>query len=175
MTSVRKKRVYAIGLGTAEKINPATLEALTNDTGGYMLMTGDLGGDDFFRLAKYYLQIVAGVTNAEIVLDPEGWIAPGQTHRIPFNLNEADISADIILLSSNPTMIDFFLETPDGQIINPNVASANPVMQHVLVDNVSYYRITLPIMLSSFKSKLIDLKILKVHKKAHLLKSSNYY
>lgn len=137
--------VYAIGLGTAEKINPSALNSLTNETGGYMLLTGALGDDDFFRLAKYYLQILAGVTNEDIILDPEGWISLDQTHRIPFQLSETDITVDVILLSLYPSLIDFLIETPSGQIINPEVASTNPIILYSTSKNVSYYRITLPL------------------------------
>ncbi len=86
--------VFAIGLGTVQEVNPVALNAITNGSGGYLLMTGSLGTDDFFRLAKYYQQILAGITNTDIVLDPEGYIAAGQKQRIPFRLTEADIQAE---------------------------------------------------------------------------------
>ena len=83
------EEVFAVGLGTAEQLNPGALGAITNETGGYLLLTGKLNPDYYFLLSKYFLQILAGVTNEGIVLDPEGWIKPGQKHRIPFRLNEA--------------------------------------------------------------------------------------
>ena len=55
--------VFAVGLGTAEEINPVALKKLTDDTGGYLLLTGTLGPDNLFRLSKYYLQILAGVSH----------------------------------------------------------------------------------------------------------------
>ena len=42
------------------------------------------------RLAKYYLQILTGVTNDQVVLDPGGWLPFGGSETIPFYLNEAD-------------------------------------------------------------------------------------
>ena len=139
------ERVYAIGLGTAETIQPAALSALTNATNGYLLLTGDLAGTDYFLLAKYYLQILAGVTNEDIVLDPQGFIAPGQTHRVPFRLNEADISSDVILLSPAPQAVRFAIETPDGDLISPGVASGLPGASFAAGSDVSYYRLTLPV------------------------------
>ncbi|OKH52918.1 hypothetical protein NIES2101_12555 [Calothrix sp. HK-06] len=141
------ERVFAIGLGTAEQINPVALTALTNGTGGYLLLTGILDTDDYFRLSKYYLQILAGVTNTEIVLDPEGWLYPDQVHRIPLQLNEADINSDIILLTPNPREIRFHLETPNGDIIDPT--TVNPSVKYVVGDGVSYYRINLPVAVAS--------------------------
>ena len=77
--------VFAIGLGTAEQINPITLEALAGATGGYMLMTGLLTEDDTFKLEKFYLQILAGISNNDIIVDPEGRLSPAApTARILF-------------------------------------------------------------------------------------------
>lgn len=140
------ERVFAIGLGTAEQLQPAALAALTNGTGGYLLMTGNLGSDDIFRLSKYYLQILAGVTNTDIVLDPDGHLLPGQVHRIPFNLNEADVTSDVILLSAVPPgLFRFGVETPDGQQINPGVAAGLPAVEFVAGASASYYRMSLPV------------------------------
>lgn len=140
------ERVFAIGLGTATQIQPAALTALTNGTGGYLLLTGAVGPDDLFRLSKYYLQILAGVTNYDIVLDPEGAIKPGQVHRILYNLNEADIGVDAILLGeTNMPLIHFALETPSGDLIDPVVASANPSIDFVATQGTSFYRMTLPV------------------------------
>ena len=140
------ERVFAIGLGTAAQIQPAALTALTNGTGGYLLLTGAVGPDDLFRLSKYYLQILAGVTNHDIVLDPEAAIKPGQIHRIPYDLNEADIGVDVILLcETNMPLIGFALETPAGDFIDPGVAAANPSIEFVSVQGVSFYRMTLPV------------------------------
>jgi hypothetical protein len=139
-------RVFAIGLGTADQIQPAALSALTNGTGGYLLLTGALGPDDLFRLSKYYLQILAGVTNQDIVLDPEGAIKPGQKHRIPFHLNEADIGLDAILLGeTNLPVIRFALETPAGDLITPAVAGPLAGIDYVAASGVSFYRGTLPV------------------------------
>jgi hypothetical protein len=136
------ERVYAIGLGTASQIQPAALTALTNGTGGYLLMTGTIGVSEYFRLTKYYLQILAGVTNADVVLDPEGTLAPGVVHRIPFELNEADIYTDVIALTPAPYALEFAIETPDGQMIHPGTVA--PGLRYVLGEQSSYYRVALP-------------------------------
>ena len=140
------ERVFAIGLGTADQIQPASLNALTNGTGGYLLLTGAIGPDDLFRLSKYYLQILAGVTNQDIVLDPEGSIKPGQKHRIPFYLNEADIGMDAILLGeTNLPVFQFALETPAGDLITPAVAGATSGIDYISAQGVNFYRATLPV------------------------------
>src|SRR6202162_816064 len=58
-------RTFAIGLGTAQQVSTSSLTALTKGTGGYLLISGALSTaiDDYFRLSKYFLQILAAVTN----------------------------------------------------------------------------------------------------------------
>ena len=142
-------RVYAIGLGRADVLNPAALQALCSGNNGYMLMTGDLTPDATYRLAKYYQQIFAGVTNHDIVLDPEGYVGPGSDIRIPFWLSDTDISAKAILLSPAPHAIQFTLETPQGDIIDPATVSGHPSLAYDLAPQVSLYRIGLPVPLAS--------------------------
>lgn len=151
--SMINERVFAIGLGTAEEINPVALTQLTNNTGGYLLLTGSMGPDNLFRLSKYYLQILAGVTNQNIVRDPEGFLTSGTKHRIPFILNETDITTDVILLSAAPpTTFSFVLETPNGDIIDLNVAAAMANIDFVQGTNTCYYRITLPAVINGLAS-----------------------
>jgi murein tripeptide amidase MpaA len=140
-------RVFAIALGTATQIQPTALSAITNGTGGYLLLTGDVGNDDLFKLSKYYLQILAGVTNMNIVLDPEGYVKPGQTHQIPFYLNEADISFDTILLhaAGKQEVFEFALLTPGGDVIKPSSQGAIPGIEYHTVEGAAFYRILLPV------------------------------
>ena len=67
-------RIYAIGVGTPENVNPTALATLTGSNQGFLLMTGAITPDDSFLLTKYFQQILAGVTNTEIVVDPQGWL-----------------------------------------------------------------------------------------------------
>lgn len=148
MSSINS-RTYAIGLGTAQQVSLGALKALTNGTGGYVVLSGPLSTsvDDYFRLTKYFLQILAGVTNNTIVTDPAGYIAPGMKLRIPFVLNETDIDSTVILLTDLPSQVlNFLIETPAGDLMNP--AQAGTLGATFAVGtNMSYYRFTLPLPL----------------------------
>lgn len=139
------EHVYAIGLGSAENIQPAALQALCDGHDGYLMLTDSLDIDAYFRLAKYYQQILAGVENKDIIVDPEGRVKPGQTHRIPFRLNETEINSDVILLTPAPYVFKFLLETPAGEVIDPGVAAANPAISYLVGSDVCYYRFSLPV------------------------------
>lgn len=140
-------RVYAIGLGTPGALQPAALQALCDDTDGYMMITGALGPDALFRITKYYQQILAGVTNNDIIIDPEGAIGAGQKHVIPFRLCETDISSDVILLSPAPDTIRLSLIAPSGEVIDTSVASANPGIDFSGGNQTRFYRMTLPVVI----------------------------
>ena len=128
--SVINQRVFAIGMGTGEQIQPASLSLLTAGTDGYLLMTGNLSSDETFLLSKYYLQILAGVTNNEIVVDPEGLVRPGHVERIPFDVTKSDVEVTAIVLGRPAHVLQIALETPGGDTVtlaNPSVLSSRTV------------------------------------------------
>src|SRR5678810_8322 len=78
--------VYAIGMGTVEALQPDTLMHLTEDTGGYLLLTDKLDARARFRVAKYAMQMLANITGESLVLDPTTVLRPRQRLPIPFSL-----------------------------------------------------------------------------------------
>ncbi|AQZ63063.1 putative tyrosinase [[Actinomadura] parvosata subsp. kistnae] len=106
-------RVFAVGLGTAEQLNPVALGELVNSSGGYLLLTGQAGADDQIRLQKYYAQIIAGMTNSAIIVDPDGFVPIGGTAVEPYPLTEADSRSDVIVLTPYARALKVALEAPD--------------------------------------------------------------
>lgn len=141
------EKTYAVGLGTPQNTSAAALQTISGNNGGFLLVTGAIGMDNRFLLQKYFLQVLAGVSNAEVVLDPDGQLVPGAVHRIPFQLTEADAGVDVILLSPYVKAVDFRLQTPNGLILEPWRAMSEPAMRYVLGNGVSYYRLVLPTQL----------------------------
>lgn len=147
-SSGTSKRIYAVGLGQPDDINQESLDKLTGSSAehkGALLITGDLStSGDQFRLQKYFVQILAGVNNTEIVLDPHGEIAFGSERRIPFHMTEADRGMDAILLSTSPRALDFRLENPSGHIIGTGQPLQIPALKYVIGDGLSFYRLFFP-------------------------------
>jgi Common central domain of tyrosinase len=134
---------YAIGIGRPADVNVGALQAICQGHDGYLLVTGDLAGEEMFRLHKYFLQIHAGVTNQQIVTDPAGELTVGTDHRIPFLLGRADVAADAILVSPLPGVVDMTLEAPDGTTFD---ASAGlPTIQALAGEWLAGLRLTLPV------------------------------
>src|SRR5262249_54218619 len=135
-----KDRIFAIGLGTAQQVSVGALTALANNTGGRVLLSGKLSPsiDDYFRLSKFFAQVLAGVKNTNIVTDPAGYIVPGMKLRIPFVLNNTDIDCTAILMTDLPA-IRFLIETPAGDIMDPTRAGALGA-SYAVGTNMSYYR-----------------------------------
>ncbi len=146
------ERTFAIGLGTESQVSTAGLMALAGVRDGYLLLTDHLTSDtdDYFRLTKYFHQILAGVTRTDIVRDPSGEIGTNSKHRIPFVLNEADIEASVILLADQP-QLNFWIESPNGDILDPNVAHSLGATFNVGT-NMWYYRFGLPLSIGSTRA-----------------------
>ena len=81
------------------------------------------------------------------MLDPDGILTRGREQRIPFQLTEADTGVDVILLTQ-PGCVDFRVQTPNGVIIEPWRAMTEPQMQFRLSQNLSFYRLVLPLELA---------------------------
>src|SRR6185295_13646548 len=135
---------YAVGLGKPQNISVQALQNISGNNGGYMLVTGAIGTDNRFLLQKYFLQILAGINNADIVLDPDGVISTGRVERVPFELTAGDAGVDVILLTPSTRVVDFRLQTPSGRLIEPWMAMSEPGMRFVISEGVSYYRLVLP-------------------------------
>jgi hypothetical protein len=138
-------RTFAIGLGNETQVNTFALKTITNGTGGYLLLTGLLTSsiDDYFRLSKYFLQIMAGVTNNNIILDPNGFISPSTTIRIPFYISDSDIDSTVILMTDF-NVVDLMVETPAGNIIEASNAAGLGITYNVGARTRSY-KFTLPV------------------------------
>jgi len=137
---------FAVGLGIPSNISVSALTTLCQGHNGYLLITGTLTPDQSMRLSKYFLQILAGITNAQIVADPAGVLDRTSEHRIPFWMCEADYGMDLIVLSPAPWVIDVQLETPDGTRITPSSGAGGANSQFVLSQYTSYYRCALPVL-----------------------------
>lgn len=136
-------QIYAIGVGTPENLNPNALNTLTGLHGGYMLLTGETTVDDQFLLTKYFQQILAGVTNTEIVVDPQGWLTPGAPKTHCFPVNETDREIDVIVHTQYPNLVHFTLETPNGKRIAPG--DTGGLDAHFVAGHGSmYFRLQLP-------------------------------
>lgn len=105
---------YAIGFGLPSGISTASLDALAEGTGNYPLVTGSLSDDQRFRLSKFFLQMLARISSAQIAFDPVGYLPFGPTHRIPFDIGLADYGMDATLTSPLAPAIDFRLPAPDA-------------------------------------------------------------
>jgi Mg-chelatase subunit ChlD len=138
------ERTYAVGLGTPDNTSVPMLQAIAGNHGGYMLVTGPVTGDNRFVLQKYFLQILAGINQADVVLDPDGALVAGPEQEIPFTLTEADTGVDVVLLTPDPEAVDFRLQTPNGFVIEPWRAKDETSMRWVSSTGMACYRLVLP-------------------------------
>jgi Common central domain of tyrosinase/von Willebrand factor type A domain len=136
-------RVYAVGIADADNVANDTLEALASGSNGFMLVTGALQQDDDFLLEKFFIQVLVGVTNQDIVRDPSGWLRPGAVARIPFDIADSDYAFDTVVLNRAPRYVLTALQAPDGTIIAPqDLAGGATRIGH----NLNGFRVNQPVV-----------------------------
>lgn len=138
-------RTFAIGLGTAQQVSTSALATIANGTDGYILLTGPLTPDtnSYFLLSKYFQQILVTATNENIVTDPSGFIGPGTTVRVPFEIAETEIDMTAVLLVDLP-VVSLALEAPDGSIWKEADLAALGA-EVVRGTNMTFGRVALPL------------------------------
>jgi hypothetical protein len=140
-------RTFAVGLGTPQNTSAVALHTLSGNHGGYLLITGAIAQENQFVLHKHFLQILSGINQAEIVLDPQGELTPGRVERVPFEVTEADTGIEVVLLTPRPDLVDFRLQTPQGQLLEPWRAASEPTMRWIQGEGVACFRLALPVQL----------------------------
>ena len=137
---------FAIGLGLPGQVSDPVLDELAANTGGYLLVTGDVSSDaERFTLAKFFLQILKDATLNQTVVDPAGDLLwNGGKHVVPFWVADTDVSVDVVALTPLPLTLDFRLITPSGVEITRDTPATEPNVQYVVDDDVAFYRLMLP-------------------------------
>jgi hypothetical protein len=157
-------QTFAIGLGNEHQVNTKALRDLADGTRGFLYLTGVLtpSTDDYFRLRKFFLQILAGVTNTDVITDPNGYLAPGSTVRIPFYVCEADIECTALLLTDF-NVVDLALETPDGTLIT-EAAAGGLGITYVTGDQSKHLRYTVPVPIAAGQREGVWYAVLSLDK-----------
>ncbi|ANY84025.1 hypothetical protein BB934_37820 (plasmid) [Microvirga ossetica] len=137
-------RIYAVGVADAANVQNDILRAIADNSGGFMLVTGALAQDDEFLLEKFFIQILAGVLNRDIVRDPEGSVGFGEIARVPFLITRSDIEFDAVALTRAPQFLAIALQAPDGTLIS---VSQLPAGSYRPGSTSRTLRVTLPILL----------------------------
>jgi len=140
-------KTFAIGIGSGSSVSTDALKKITSNNEGYLLLTGNLSTTERqFLVTKYFIQILADITNNSIIKDPFGELMIGTEQKIPFNVTEADVKFEAIVLSPFASLIDFCLETPDGTIIDSTMTASLTNINFFQGQKDSFYSVKLPLL-----------------------------
>lgn len=143
-------KTYALGFGLPSEVSAPALNQITNNTNGDLIVTGNITTEEQrFLLTKYFVQVLNGINNNQIILDPQDNLVWGAIHKIPFIVSEADVSLECIALCPVPLLLSFTLETPDGKVIDPSMSGVQPNIEYIYGEEVAFYRIMLPALPAS--------------------------
>jgi hypothetical protein len=153
VASTIDSQTYAVGIGGAGNVNVSTLQTLTGNTGGYLLLTGATNaGDNALLLEKHFVQILSGVRNEQLLVDPLRHATPGVVDRIPFAVTEAESSFTALVVSDRLTELQLALQTPEGDVLSPAMVEALPQGRFIDGKRVAAFRVGLPLRTSSATS-----------------------
>lgn len=107
--------VYAIGMGSPDSLETDELMAVTNMTGGYTFITGELDNASEFAIAGFFNKILTEINGEGIALDPSRLIKPGHTQEFQIKVTEADKRLDIILMKPAGAEFDVRILAPNKQ------------------------------------------------------------
>ncbi|UUU37758.1 vWA domain-containing protein [Streptomyces sp. NBC_00162] len=118
-------RTFAVVAGAANLVSAPALTRLANGTGGRLLLTDTPGTDaeGFFRLSTYIQHVLASAADEDVVAEASGVVTPEEEVRVPFQLNETDIEATVILSLDVPS-VSLELETPAGRVLTESELTA---------------------------------------------------
>lgn len=143
-------RTFSIGFGLPGQVSDTVLSAIANNTGGFFTVTGNLSTEEQrFFLTKQFVQVLAGATNANIIIDPQGELGWHDSQIVEFDVAATEVSIDVIALCPLADLLEFVLRTPGGQIINPLSATVEPNVQFLVKNDVAFYRLMLPALPAS--------------------------
>jgi hypothetical protein len=105
--------VYAIGFGESYQLDEARLQELSATTGGRYRHTND--PDD---LSKFFLEVlVDSFVDTQMILDPKGTVAGGQSQTIPFPVSTLDKMVTVVLTWRDPAKsLDFEIQAPNRTV-----------------------------------------------------------
>lgn len=137
---------FAIGFGRPDQVSAPVLAELSANTGGYLLITGPMGGAaERFTLAKFFIQVLKDATRNQTVVDPPGALLWNQgAQSVPFLLSGSDMSADVVVLCPVPQLLDVVLVAPGGAELTRETPATEPNVAWVVDAGVAYFRLLLP-------------------------------
>ena len=134
--------VFVLGIG---EHNPYfdDLKGLADKTGGQSLFTGP--DVNLYKLEKFVLQSMKHIFGSNVIVASSGILFPGSERKIPFRIAETDDWQDVTLLSSDNQQLDFFLQSPGGDVIKPEDVEKFEPLTFYRDQNHAFFRLAGPI------------------------------
>lgn len=124
LQSIPGQQTYGVGLGIEEDLDKAQLELLTEASGGYPTVTGELRGKTYFQLEKFFTQVFMDIADIATISDPHYRIGAGETHRHEFEVLRGDLTVTAVIYDLFGRRLPFELQTPAGEAIRQDQVPA---------------------------------------------------
>ena len=137
-------KIYGVGLGTGQDIDMAQLSLLSSGAGGYWAAVDPTKPAVTYQLMKFYTQIYMDLVDTSVIKDPKNTILPGQKHVIEFDLLQGDVSAMVVMYDLDGLRLPFWLEGPNGQIVDPAFVPAGFQLRSGFTETTRFLDFVLP-------------------------------
>lgn len=114
-------RVHGVGIGVGDNLNNFVLGQFSSDNHGSSLTVGDLTGEKYFQLEKFFLQVFMDSIDLAVITDPVFTINPGARHVHEFDMLRGDKSFIVVIFDKQGQRLPFRIESPAGEAIIPGV------------------------------------------------------
>ncbi len=140
--------VFSVGFGTEGASGNAGIDV------DLLSALSNTGADGFFQVAenstqldKFFINALGGAIESELVVDPEGDLASGQTATVEAALGKQERAASFILTWDNPSAnLQLYLRSPSGLLIYPgNISSFGDKVSLVSEPGYMFYKVNPPL------------------------------
>lgn len=137
-------KTYGVGLGREEDVDKGRLNQLSTATGAYFGVVGDMTGETYFDLEKYFTAIFMETAGMEGVVDPVYTATPGDEHAHEFDVLRGDVSALVVLYDEEEGRLPFHLVSPAGERVEPGVVPPGFQLRHGATETARFVELRMP-------------------------------
>ena len=138
-------KVFAIGLGTAQDIDAAQLDALSSATGSSYNVVDPTKPTVQYELMKLYTQIYMDMVDMAVIKDPRVTIHPGQKHENEFDLLRGDVGAMAVLYDLKGIRLPFYFVSPRGEIVDASFVPAGFQLRSGFTESTRFLEFRVPL------------------------------
>jgi hypothetical protein len=104
-------------------------------------------GAEWTDLHRQFLQVLSEIRNTDVLLHTDDVLVPNHEHVVPLPFTELDSVVEVVLLTADPSAIDFRIQSPNSIMVGSERAATEDRVSWSTTNSLARYRVSLPIEL----------------------------